>query len=304
MHNRQHQAGRRHMLRQGGDLIAQCGRTLRAMGVAAAVSAAAAVSFPFVPDALANIAVLDLDHIDRVPLQPLAALAPAYVDEHELRLLAATIWGEARSEGEDGMRAVAHVIVNRVGARFGESIEAVVRAPWQFSVWNRGDPNRRLVMNPERYAASGVNFETWQIAQRVAREVLSGQSIDPTNGALFYHTTAIRPWWSRYGEGARTIGAHIFYRDVPDRRGRAVVTQVAQSFGRGLPIDPPATAASATVQPQDDVVTPEIAFARQQLRAQLAGDEAVPVNCTLCGQGSPDRRVLEPAETDEARVGS
>lgn len=263
MRIRQHQAGRRSTLRLGRKFLARCGRDLRALGVAAAACTAAIISFPFVPEALANIAIVNLEHIEAAPLEPLATLAPAYVNEDELRLLAATAWGEARSEGEDGMRAVAHVIVNRVGARFGETVEDVVRAPWQFSVWNRGDPNRRLVMNPDRYAASGMNFETWQIAQRVAREVLSGQSVDPTNGALFYHTTAIRPWWSRYGEGARTIGAHIFYRDVPDQRQqRAVVTHVAQSFGPGLPIDDATTAPSAAAQPQDDVVTPEIALAR------------------------------------------
>ena len=62
--------------------------------------------------------------------------------------------------------------------------------------------------------------------------MLSGQSVDPTDGALFYHTRAIRPWWSRYGHGATVIGAHIFYRDVPDqvgRRGRARVTHVADN---------------------------------------------------------------------------
>jgi len=96
------------------------------------------------------------------------------------------------------------------------------------------------VQNPERYATGGEALATWEIAQRVAREVLSGQSADPTNGALFYHTGAIRPWWSRYGQGRRVIGAHVFYSDVPDRRGRrARVTEVADTTPR--PIEPPVT---------------------------------------------------------------
>lgn len=159
------------------------------------------------------------------------ASASIAVNEEELRLLAATAWGEARSEGEDGMRAVAHVMVNRVGDRFGNDLETVIRAPWQFSAWNAGDPNRPLVQNPERYARGGENKTTWETAQQVAREVLSGQSVDPTNGALFYHTRAISPWWSHYGEGRQVIGAHVFYRDVPVRYGaerpRGRVTQTA-----------------------------------------------------------------------------
>ncbi|MGE0596726.1 MAG: cell wall hydrolase [Hyphomonadaceae bacterium] len=138
----------------------------------------------------------------------------------EVHLLAATMWGEARSEGEHGMRAVAHVMVNRVGPRFGDSLETVILAPWQFSVWNNGDPNRPLVRNPERYAKSKIDQATWAAAQRIAYEVLSGRSVDPTNGALFYHTSAIRPSWSRHGVGKQTIGAHIFYRDVPNQAAR------------------------------------------------------------------------------------
>lgn len=138
-------------------------------------------------------------------------------DPADVHLLAATMWGEARSEGEDGMRAVGHVMVNRVGPRFGSDLRSVIMAPWQFSVWNAGDPNRPLVRNPEAYAKGGENRDTWIAAQRIAYEVLSGASVDPTNGALFYHTTAIKPRWSRYGVGKETIGAHIFYRDVPNR---------------------------------------------------------------------------------------
>jgi hypothetical protein len=64
--------------------------------------------------------------------------------------------------------------------------------------------------------------------------VLSGQSIDPTDGSLFYHTRAVNPRWARYGQNSQIIGAHIFYRDVPDRvfrgsrtRARGTVTQVS-----------------------------------------------------------------------------
>lgn len=212
---------------------------------------AAAFNFALQPQALADVLTGERQIIGFVPQEvsqlPPEVLAPAVeLNEAEVRLLAATVWGEARSEGEDGMRAVAHVMKNRVGARFGENLETVIMTPYQFSVWNRGDPNRRLVSDPDRYATGGIALETWEQAQRIAREVLSGQSVDPTGGALFYHTRAIRPSWSRQGVGRQVIGAHVFYADVPDRGIRRTpttltrVTQVAQTFTQPLAIDGPA----------------------------------------------------------------
>ena len=204
---------------------------LDAVGVFGAVCFAFVFNLTMHPDAIAQepgaIALLAAFRATPLEAAQQAELAAAPVltqmvepNPAEVRLLAATAWAEARSEGEPGMRAVAHVIVNRVGARFGDDLEDVIRSPKQFSAWNLGDPNRPLAQNPERYARGGINRVTWEEAQKVAREVLSGQSVDPTEGALFYHTAAIRPWWSRYGQGRQQIGAHVFYSDVPDRRSR------------------------------------------------------------------------------------
>jgi spore germination cell wall hydrolase CwlJ-like protein len=186
---------------------------LRALGIAGALTAAAAFNVAAAPDALTPAA-----QAASIEVSPLTLLA--IPDPREVHLLAATMWGEARSEGENGMRAVAHVMVNRVGPRFGEDLRSVILAPKQFSAWNMGDPNRPLVQNPERYAKSKEDRITWQAAQRIAYEVLSGVSADPTGGALFYHTRAVSPSWSRYGVDAHVIGAHIFYEDVPDQRPR------------------------------------------------------------------------------------
>ncbi len=169
---------------------------------------AQAISFdgPFAPENLPLAA----------PAPMVAQLPPA--PEADVHLLAATAWAEARSEGELGMRAVAHVVVNRVGSpRFGESLEDVVLHPRQFSSWNLGDPNRPLALHPERYAKSGVNLVTWQKAQQVAREVLEHRSIDPTRGALFYHARSIHPYWASAGVGRHVIGNHVFYADVAPR---------------------------------------------------------------------------------------
>jgi hypothetical protein len=235
---------------------------LHTLGAGGVLVMAAAMNFALYPDALAAVVSGERPFIGFVPNEPSLTAgpgAPVELNQDEVRLLAATAWAEARSEGEEGMRAVAHVIVNRVGRRFGEDLETVILAPKQFSAWNLGDPNRPLAQNPERYATGGANLETWEIAQRIAREVLSGQSADPTEGALFYHTRAIRPWWSRYGEGRREIGAHVFYRDVPDRQDapRARVTQVADTTPR--PIEAGAEETSPAVAAQHEDAAPAAA---------------------------------------------
>lgn len=206
------------------------------------------------------------------PAQPITAQRITVASDEEVRLLAATAWAEARSEGEHGMRAVAHVMVNRVGPRFGDDLETVIRSPKQFSAWNRGDPNRPLVLNPERYARGGVNRVTWETAQNVAREVLEGRSVDPTAGALFYHTRAVRPYWSRYGVGRREIGAHVFYTDVPDQprarhRTRSRVNGRFEARHEAAP--PPAPAPSPVIEQPSQAIETTTASVGHGLDAAL-----------------------------------
>jgi N-acetylmuramoyl-L-alanine amidase len=199
------------------------------------------MNFAMYPDALAAVVSGERSIVGFVPEEPasfenVAQIPEVQVDETEVRLLAATVWGEARSEGEDGMRAVAHVMVNRVGDRFGEDLATVILSPKQFSVWNRGDPNRRTVVNLARDPSGVATDPEWASAERIAREVLSGQSVDPTGGALFYHTRAVRPRWARVGQGRQVIGQHIFYADVPDpgRRTTPRLIDVAQYLGQAI----------------------------------------------------------------------
>ncbi|MBI3438841.1 MAG: cell wall hydrolase [Proteobacteria bacterium] len=196
---------------------------LRTLGFVSVLLCAATLNFALYPNALAAVVSVQLGHIAFVPLDPRqnseTAATPIVINPADVHLLAATAWAEARSEGEAGMRAVAHVIVNRLGARFGDNLETVILAPKQFSAWNIGDPNRALAQNPERYATGGADKDTWETAQRVALQVLQGTSVDPTNGALFYHTLAVRPVWDRFAVGPLVIGSHVFFHDVPDPPG-------------------------------------------------------------------------------------
>jgi hypothetical protein len=231
--------------------------TLHALGASSILVMAAAMNFAMYPDALAAVVSGEPVVVGFVPTEPASsanatAVPEVVVDETEVRLLAATVWGEARSESEEGMRAVAHVMVNRIGDRFGEDLGTVILSPKQFSVWNRRDPNRRIVQRLARDPSSVATDPEYIVAERVAREVLSGQSVDPTDGALFYHTRAVRPRWARVGQGRQIIGQHIFYADVPDpgRRATPRLIDVAQYLGLGSSDEPRTTRVSSRRGPR------------------------------------------------------
>lgn len=60
--------------------------------------------------------------------------------EHDIDILARTIYGEARGEKTAGKKAVACVIMNRYKAKkwfSGKTIAETCQKPWQFSCWNK-----------------------------------------------------------------------------------------------------------------------------------------------------------------------
>lgn len=139
-------------------------------------------------------------------------------DHHDVVTLARTLWGEARGESMDGQIAVAWVIRNRATrARFAGRLVGrqgatahVCLAPWQFSCWNEGDPNRaKLLVLREDQCRGEIG---------VASDVLDGLVADPTNGADHYHTIDPPPWaeawppdWSTTMRETARFGGHVFY---------------------------------------------------------------------------------------------
>ncbi|MDQ4087398.1 MAG: cell wall hydrolase [Pseudomonadota bacterium] len=135
------------------------------------------------------------------------------IDVVDARWMALTMWGEARGGGEAAMRAVGHVIDNRrragVHSRY---VTDTVSEAFQFSCWNPGDPNRTAMMNIDSLAPNSEDYRMWRLARRLAEEILSGGSRDPTGGALFYHTAAVAPRWSAGVAPTAQIGSHLFFR--------------------------------------------------------------------------------------------
>ena len=135
-------------------------------------------------------------------------------------ILARTIYGEARSEDDEGRRAIAHVVLNRVsrclsiGHGPDHTIAAACLRPFQFSCWNWNDPNRDKLMAVEN---GDPVFRACRSAVRAAE-----LEIDFTHGARHYLTTARRAqgWPLSWGifaqerEPCYVHGGHLFYNDL------------------------------------------------------------------------------------------
>ncbi len=124
-------------------------------------------------------------------------------------IAARTLYGECRGEPEEGQRAVAAVLVNRVkDGRWGPNLAAVCLAPAQFSCWGSKDPNRMILARLPDDDPMLLRLAT--IVNRAA----TGADSDPTRGALFYYADSIDPppWASEMIETVK-IGHHIFMKE-------------------------------------------------------------------------------------------
>ncbi len=124
-----------------------------------------------------------------------------------LDCLTAAIYYEARSETDDGQRAVAQVVLNRVRhPAFPASVCGVVyqgsyrRTGCQFTFTCDGSLRRRPIAH------------IWDRARRIAEAALAGEVYAPVGNATHYHTTAILPYWAGSLTRSAVVGAHIFYR--------------------------------------------------------------------------------------------
>lgn len=150
------------------------------------------------------------------PSRPATAATPtaafADIDVVDAHWMALTMWGEARGSGEEGMRAVGHVIANRrESGRHGPYATDTVSEAYQFSCWNPGDPNRAAMQNVEALPQGSRDYALWLAAKRIAEDILAGRSADPTGGALYYHADHVAPRWAAGMPPIARIGHHIFY---------------------------------------------------------------------------------------------
>lgn len=124
------------------------------------------------------------------------------------KCLSEALYFEARGETVKGQFAVAEVILNRVkSSRFPGSLCSVINQgtgkKYQCQFTYTCDGNAEVIAEPRAYEEVG----------KIARAVLDGKVPDLTDGATYYHTTAVSPRWSRVFTRTAKIGVHLFYRD-------------------------------------------------------------------------------------------
>lgn len=117
-------------------------------------------------------------------------------------LLAEAAYFEARSESDEGAVAVMYTIINRVeDNRFPDTISEVVNQYKQYSyIWD---------------GSLSKGFRDKKQLDRMlklAYDVRVGIAEDPTEGATFYHTKSVNPYWNREMAVVAVIDRHIFYK--------------------------------------------------------------------------------------------
>ena len=118
-------------------------------------------------------------------------------------IVAITILAEARGEGKRGMYAVACVISTRTKER-GKTGAQVCVQPWQFSCWNKNDPQRSHLRKLLQHKLAPYAIE---LARNIDK--LQLQFVKYAN---HYHTKRVKPYWSKGKRPVVTIGNHLFFK--------------------------------------------------------------------------------------------
>lgn len=123
-------------------------------------------------------------------------------DDNDVHNMALCVWKEARGEGVQGMRAVAHVIKNRVGAAgFPKTLHDVIFQKNAFTSMSvSSDPEFNLIPPP-----GDVQFTS---CLALCPQVLNGTDFDFTDNAHYYENaaTATSGWFGRVIAGPDGMG--------------------------------------------------------------------------------------------------
>jgi spore germination cell wall hydrolase CwlJ-like protein len=124
-----------------------------------------------------------------------------------LNCLASAVYYEAGNQDEDGGRAVAQVVLNRVRhPAFPSSVCGVVYqgstrpTGCQFTFTCDGSMNRQ------------PTADGWRRATQIAEQALNGAVYAPVGWATHYHADYVVPYWAASMAKNAVVGAHLFYR--------------------------------------------------------------------------------------------
>ncbi len=178
---------------------------------------------------------------------------------HAALCLAAAVYYEAGSQGEDGQAAVAQVVLNRLrNPLFPKTVCGVVfegsdlPTGCQFTFACDGALNRE----PDR--------QGWARAQRVADDALNGKVMKTVGEATHYHTVWVAPYWAPSLVKLVQIQAHLFYR-WNGSLGLPVSFNLSYAGGEGDAWVRAAGKLSKVAKPTPDPVAPAVVPATETI---------------------------------------
>lgn len=160
------------------------------------------------------------------------------VSDFDRRVLAITVYAEARGESHGGRWRVAWTIRNRAERNkwWGEiklwdeyeyfvkdkirphSFAAVCLYKWQYSCWNPSDPNHEmcydLMTDDDYYNKKLLQDKVFRDCVEIADRIDDAKEQDPVNGAThYYNPNVVTPKWASKLEFIEQCGNHIFMKE-------------------------------------------------------------------------------------------
>lgn len=141
------------------------------------------------------------------PAVPFKLNAPEGTRERALECLTQAVYYEAATEGADGQRAVAQIVLNRM--RHPGYPASVCGVVYQGSDRPTGC---QFTFTCDGSLARVPAQSLWNQARRIATEALAGKVFAKVGHATHYHADYVLPYWADSLDKSVQIGRHIFYR--------------------------------------------------------------------------------------------
>ena len=177
------------------------------------------------------------------PDTPAAAFklnADKATSDRALECLTQAVYYEAASEGADGQRAVAQIVLNRM--RHPAYPASVCGVVYQGSERTTGC---QFTFTCDGSLARAPAQSLWKQARRIATEALAGKVFAPVGHATHYHADYVLPYWADSLDKSIQIGRHIFYRL---KSGLGARSTFRQRYAGAEPLPPAPTAVEVSLE--------------------------------------------------------
>ena len=160
--------------------------------------------------------------------------------DRALECMTQAVYYEAATEGADGQRAVAQVILNRMHhPAYPNTVCGVV---YQGSDRPTGC---QFTFTCDGSLARVPAPSLWKQAQKIAAQALAGKVFAPVGHATHYHADYVLPYWADSLDKSVQVGRHIFYRL---KAGLGSSAAFRQRYGGREPEPPPPSTVAVALE--------------------------------------------------------